>query len=113
MTTSPVLSICYSGVHLFRSMLGFMEDQAFSQSYDLTPPLSCLQPVSFSQYSRVSTAELTDGRGWGRSRIIRLEKAWFSVNHSILSGSNESRIFNIHEEIEPKSRNLSTNCSTW
>ncbi len=52
----------------------FIEDQAF------------LQVVSFSQSSCVSPVELTDGRGGGRgTKSYDLEKAWPSINYSILS----------------------------
>jgi hypothetical protein len=57
----------------------FIEDQAFSPSYDLAPPpppspLSGQQVVSRFKSSCVSPVELTDGRrgrGWGRSQIVR------------------------------------------
>jgi hypothetical protein len=40
----------------------FIEDQAFSQLYDLAPPPLSRQQVVFpSQYSCVSPVELTDG----------------------------------------------------
>jgi hypothetical protein len=70
-----------------------MENQAFSLSYDLAPPptLSCKQVVSFSQSSCVSPVELTDGRGGGEesgggAKTYVGEKAWSSINPSILSG---------------------------
>jgi hypothetical protein len=58
------------------------------------PSLSSQQVVSLSQYSCVSPIELIvvggggrGGRGWGRSQIILpQERAWSSINHSILSG---------------------------
>ncbi len=66
------------------SMEWFIEDLAFSPSYDLAPRLSsCVSPV-----------ELTDRRerrGWGSgggSKSYDGEKAWSSINLSILSGPN-------------------------
>ncbi len=63
------------------SIQWFIEDQAFSRSYDfdLAPsqpssPLSHQQVVSLSHSSCASPVELTDGRGgrgWWRSQIIR------------------------------------------
>jgi hypothetical protein len=52
----------------------FIEDKAFSLSYDLPTPflLSCQQVVSFSKFSYVSRSSLLTGEGgWGRSQIVR------------------------------------------
>ncbi len=51
------------------------------------PSANCL----FSQSSCVTRFELTDGREWGRSQIIRQRKAWCSINHSLLSGVKRQR----------------------
>jgi hypothetical protein len=67
-------------------------EPAFSRSYDVAPPptLSCQQVVSVSQSSCVSPVELTDGiggeEGGGGAKTYDGEKAWSSINHSILSG---------------------------
>jgi hypothetical protein len=70
----------------------YIEDQAFSLSYDLTPPpLSRQQVVSLSQSPCVSRVELLtwigelDGDGGGGAKSYVGEKAWSSINHSILS----------------------------
>ncbi len=70
----------------------FVEDLAFSPSYQLapSPPPPPYQPVvSFSQSSCVSQAELTKrkgrGEGWGGAKSYDGGKAWSSINHSILS----------------------------
>jgi hypothetical protein len=68
----------------------FIEGEAFrggmvrliTQS-PITIPRHRQQLVSLSQSSCVSPVELTyGGRGWARSRIIRLREAWPSSNHS-------------------------------
>ncbi len=61
----------------------FIEDQAFSPSYDLAPP----PPPPSSPVSKLSffLSLLRGEWGWGRSHIIRHEKAWSSINHLINS----------------------------
>jgi hypothetical protein len=54
-------------------------------------PLFLPSPSCLSQSSCVSSIELTDerrgdGMGGGWSQIIRRERAWSSVNHSVLFG---------------------------
>jgi hypothetical protein len=70
----------------------FIEGQVFSLSYYFAPPhplpLSRRQIVSLSQFSCVSPVEISDGReveggGWG-AKSYDSEKAWSSLNHSIL-----------------------------
>jgi hypothetical protein len=55
----------------------------------LAPRPSSQQVVSLSQSSCVSPVELTDGRGGGGAKSYDRE-TWPSMNHSILSGRNES-----------------------
>ncbi len=70
----------------------FVEDQAFSPSYDWVLPH--LLPPPFSKLSlflslHVSIGEITDrkgGREGGGANSYDREKAWSSINHSILSG---------------------------
>jgi hypothetical protein len=54
-------------------------------------PLSCLQVASFSQSSCFSPVKLSyggeeGGEGVERAKSYDREKAWSSINHSILSG---------------------------
>ncbi len=52
-----------------------------------SPPPTQQQIVSLSQSSYMSPVELTDGRGDGRgARSYDGEKAWPSINYSVLSG---------------------------
>jgi hypothetical protein len=70
---------------LQRVLHDFIEDQAFSPSYDLAPPLLRPPPQLVSLRAPV---ELTDGRGvgvGGGAKSYVSEKAWSSINHSILS----------------------------
>jgi hypothetical protein len=58
----------------------YVEDQAFSSSYDLAPPsppspLSSQQDVFLCQSSCVSSFEFTDGRGEGGAKSYAGEKA--------------------------------------
>jgi hypothetical protein len=48
------------------------------------PLLSRLQVVSLSRSSCVSPVELSDGRGGRGAKSYDHEKAWSSINHSIL-----------------------------
>jgi hypothetical protein len=78
----------------------FIEDQAFSPSYDLdtpppSPPPLPQRVVSLSQSSCVSPVELhmteegEGGAGGGAKsydHTTHAEKAWSSINHSKLSG---------------------------
>ncbi len=63
----------------------FLEDQAFSPSYDFAPPQTHPLPssccLSFSVFLCVA------GRAWGvvADKSYDGEKAWYSINHSILS----------------------------
>ncbi len=57
-------------------------------AYPLFSSVSRLQLVSLSQSYCVLPAELTEGREVGSGRGAKTydrEKAWFSINHSILS----------------------------
>ncbi len=56
-------------------------------------PLSLQQVVSFSQSSCVSPVDLTDGMeaaGWGGVNSHDGEKAWSSINQSMLSDGEDS-----------------------
>jgi hypothetical protein len=60
----------------------------------LPHPLSCQQVVCLSQSSCVSLVELTDRREvgvGGGAKPCDGEKAWPSINHSILSGCTYGR----------------------
>ncbi len=71
----------------------FIEEQAFLKSNDSGPrplpsrPLSRHQVASLSQSSCVSPVELTDGRVGRGAKSYERERAWSSINHSILSGT--------------------------
>ncbi len=71
----------------------FIEVHAFLRSYDFAPIAYTPPLVTLSQFSCVSPVELSDGRGGrvlARSQITKSydgEKAWPSINHSILSAS--------------------------
>jgi hypothetical protein len=60
-------------------------------AHSLLPALSYQQVVSISQSTCVLPVELTDGREGGRlgggrgAKSYDREKAWSSINHSILS----------------------------
>jgi hypothetical protein len=56
----------------------FIEDQAFSQSFD-SPPTFCSTPLP----SRSSTGDTHDTPGGGRAESYDRKKAWSSVNHSM------------------------------
>ncbi len=66
-------------------------------SYDSAPrpppshPTYCQPVVSLSQSSCVSPVELIDARRGGRAKSDDGEKAWTSLNHSILSVREEER----------------------
>ncbi len=68
----------------------FLEDQAFSPSYDLAPPPP---PFPVSKLDRQHTGILRNkdifltgvGRGRGGAMAFEGEKAWSSITHSILS----------------------------
>jgi hypothetical protein len=67
------------------SIKWFIEDQAFSPSYDLAPispfPVSKLSVLSLFLSLPVSPVEFTDGRGGGGgAESYDGEKAWFSIN---------------------------------
>ncbi len=75
----------------------FIEDQVFLPSYDLAPPpfpspLSRQQVVSFntSCVSQVGRAFWREGGG-GVVKSYDNEKAWSSINYSILSGVQHVR----------------------
>jgi hypothetical protein len=65
----------------------FLEDQAFSPSYDLAHPradsLPLLLSASWLSFS-VTGRAYWGGRGWGRSQIIRRRGSLVLYNHSIL-----------------------------
>ncbi len=76
-----------------------VEDQAFSLSYDLAPPtpilLSAVSKLDRGSHRKIEKErQLADGR-WGRSgggaKSYDGEKAWSSINHSILSAYNACR----------------------
>ncbi len=79
--------LVHHSLQMPESIEWFIEDQAFSPSYDLAPPAPPL-PSSVSKLSlflRLPVCRRTGGgRGWGRSQIIRRQEAWSSINHSIL-----------------------------
>ncbi len=67
--------------------------------YDLAPPLTSSSPSPVSKLDRRHTGRprkrdhmLTGkgGKGWRRSQSYDSEKAWSSINHSILSGYKPS-----------------------
>jgi hypothetical protein len=66
-------------------------------SVSFPPPLSRQQGVSLSQSSCVSLVDPPDSRcGWGWSQIIPYrEKAWPSINHSILSWRTPLHLLNV------------------
>ncbi len=62
----------------------------------MIPSANCT--VSLTQSSCVSPVELTDGRGragrgGGEAKSYNIEKAWSSINHSILYGLETSLYF--------------------
>jgi hypothetical protein len=68
--------------------------------HPLAPLPSANCTVSLTQSSCVSPVELTDGDGRGRAgqggheaKSYDIEKAWSSINHSILSGLETSLYF--------------------
>ncbi len=70
----------------------FIENQAFSPSYNLAPPphpLPSASCLSFSVFQfvtgRTYWRKMGEGGGGG-AKSFDNEKAWYSVNHSILSG---------------------------
>ncbi len=77
-----------------QSIEWFLEDKAFLLSYDLDPPFYPVplprQQVSLSPSVSDPPVELTVARGaeGGRNgaKSYDCEKAWSSINHSILSG---------------------------
>jgi hypothetical protein len=92
----PTLCVCLEAAA--ESIEWFIEDQAFSPSYDFAPPPppppSPASKLSLSQSSWVhknctccrSSLLTGDGaRGWDRAKAYDGENAWFSINHSILS----------------------------
>ncbi len=83
----------------------FIKDQAFSASYDLapppSPPLYRQQVVFFSQSSYVLPVGLTEGEveGVGEEPNLKRQKAWFSINHSILS--DLKAVYSIYVHLSP------------
>jgi hypothetical protein len=76
-------------------MIYIIEDKASSPSYDLAPAPSLPPPSPVSKRDRQHTGrlrkrQLADGRerggGGGGAKSHRSEKAWSSINHSILFG---------------------------
>ncbi len=86
-----------------------IEEQAFSPSYDFSPPTprSRQQVVPLSQSSCVSPVNLTEWGGGGRgAKLYGREKAWSSINHSIFYAHSQSTfIFTgtiyTHEQFNP------------
>ncbi len=84
------------------SIEGLMDDQAFSPSYDLVPPpplLSGQKIVCLSQSSCVSPViMLTEKEGGGEvfggggAKLYDGEKAWSTMNHSILPAAHLGNI---------------------
>ncbi len=93
------LSVCNSYLRISvwhpapESIKWFTEDQAFSPSYDVAPrPPPSPSPVSNIDRRHTGRLRMRDklltgegGRGWGEAYPDDGEKAWFSINHSILS----------------------------
>ncbi len=83
-----------------------MENHAFLRSYDSDPhlppfpPLPAASCLSFSVFLCVAGRELTDGReggGDGRgAKSYDREKAWPSLNHSIISEYSNIYIIFLH-----------------
>ncbi len=81
------------GVFILTQYWMIYRDQAFSTTYDMALPPPTAHPLP----SKSSTSDTQEdwerednllmgwGRRWGMSQIIRCEKAWSSLNHSILS----------------------------
>ncbi len=76
-----------------KSIEWFIEDHAFSLSYNRVrphphPPISSASCLSFSAFLYVAGRAFWRERGVGRGRDLSYddEKAWSSINHSILSG---------------------------
>ncbi len=62
----------------------------------LLGPLSRQQVVFLSQYSCVSPMNLTDGKGGGGgggAKPYDGERAWSSINYTLLSGANHSFMY--------------------
>ncbi len=85
---SLVFVLVYQSVQMPESIEWFIEDQAFSLSFDFAPPnllsqTSCGFPVG-----------LTDkgGGGGGGAKSYDGQKAWSSINHSILSDRSPTAI---------------------
>ncbi len=88
------------------SFESFIDDQAFSSSYDLAPPpiLSPLLSVSSckathwnAETERQLAHERGGAGGWGTSQSDDGgEKAWSSVNHSILTAHHRQRILKVN-----------------
>ncbi len=77
------------------SIKSFIEGQAFLRLFDLALPLPPPSPVpsascpSLSVFLCVADRAYCwerGGRRWGRARSYDHEKAWSSINHSVLSG---------------------------
>jgi hypothetical protein len=63
---------------------GFIEDQAFSRSYDLArPPPSSADSKLDRRHTTICRRETGEGEGGAKS--YDGEKAWSSINHSLLS----------------------------
>ncbi len=77
------------------SIKWFIEDQAFSLSYDLAPhpppatsPGSKLSLFLSLPMCRRSSLLTGRGRGRGRSQIIPRREAWSPIDHALLSGQS-------------------------
>jgi hypothetical protein len=75
------------------SMELFIEDPAFSPSYDLDPPppspftLTSISSTDVTHRKTEKERQIADergGRGWGGDKSYDGEKSWSSINHSII-----------------------------
>ncbi len=87
--------LVHHSVQMPESIEWFIEDQAFSPSYDLAPPATPL-PSSVSKLSLFLRLLCVAGRegkgGGGGAKSYGGQKAWSSVNHSILSDRSPAAI---------------------
>ncbi len=67
----------------------FIDDQAFSLSYDLAPRTP---PAWLRKRDNLLTREVEEGGGWG-AQSYSGEKVWSSINDSIISAKNLDSIY--------------------
>ncbi len=116
--TQSAVDVCHS-----REYLMIIEDRAFLRSYDSAPhpphsPSPAATCLSFSVFQCVAGRAYWRGRGWAKSQTTKLydrEKAWPSMNHSILSGATVQALWEIPVAwCRPQpSESFSTNSPTW